>query len=870
MSSLPTGTVTFLFTDIEGSTRLLQALGSSYRDLLADHDDLIRRAVSTTGGLEVSNEGDAFFVVFESAGDAVDAAVSAQRSLAIHEWPAATNLRVRMGLHTGAGVLGGDNYIGLDVHRAARVASTAHGGQVLLSSATASLVNQDLPDDVVLQDLGGHLLKDLVHPEHIYQLVIGGLSADFPPLVTVDAIPNNLPTHLPTFIGRHRELVDATELLESSQLITLTGPGGTGKTRLAIQLAAQVAEKFPDGTFFVSLASIREEDLVPSAIAEALGIQSAGTRLPPLDQLLAFLAGRRILLLLDNFEQILGAAPVVTEILRAAPACTVLVTSRAPLRLGVEQELRVPPLELPDAQLELTLKSPGQSEAVALFIERARTARSDLSLDDDDLKAVAEVTIRLDGLPLAIELAAARVRIMSPPELLARLDIDILAGGPRDVPSRQRTLRNTISWSYDLLDEPSRLLFERFSVFVDGATLEQAESVCGSSDDLGIPVLDGLSQLVEESLLRPPGTEIPRFRMLVTIRQFAAEQLSARGESDAMSRRHAEAYLALAERAEPEMLGKNRSQWLDRLSVENGNLRAALIWALEQQETETSLRLACAQWRFWQMRGHLYEARDRFDEVLALPEQTPEWRANALEGAGGIAYWQGDLEAAQVPWEEALQIQRQLGDPPGIANALYNLSFPVGFSGDITGARELLDEGLVIYQELDDQGGIANIYYAFGALWHNDGLIDEAQNYFQNSIEIFRHLDNPFGLGWALFGAGELLIGVGELGRARSHLDEGLQLFLEAGDMSVIPPFLNDFAALAKASKETDRAVRLAGARDGLSSRTGADPPNVSPVFPELTREALEALEGEPAAAYAEGLSMTQEEAVAYAIDEAL
>ncbi len=868
MSALPTGTVTFLFTDIEGSTRLLQALGPTYRNLQAGHDALIRKAVSSAGGVEVRTEGDAFFVAFQSAGSAVSAAVAAQRSLAAHEWPAGAEVRVRMGLHTGAGVLGGDDYIGLSVHRAARVASIAHGGQVLLSSTTASLVEQDLPDDVALQDLGGHLLKDLAQSEHIYQLVIGGLAAEFPPLATVDAIPNNLPTHLPTFVGRERELAAAAELLERARLVTFTGPGGTGKTRLAIQLAAQVGPQFPDGAFFVSLASIRDEGLVPSAITEALGIHSAGTRLPPLAQLLAYVSGRRILLLLDNFEQVLGAAPAVTQILDAAPACSVLVTSRTPLHLSAEEEIPVSPLELPDAGTPPTLETADQSEAVALFMERAQTARPDLTLDDHDLAAVAEVTIRLDGLPLAIELAAARTNIMTPPELLARLDIDLLTGGPQDVPSRQQTLRNTISWSYDLLEEPAQSLFERFSVFVGGATLDEAEAVCGAAEDLGTSVVEGLSQLVEHSLLRPPSTEIPRFRMLVTLRQFAAEQLSARGETDAMRRRHAEVYLALAERAAPEMLGNDRSKWLDRLSADHGNLRAALSWALEGPEPEIAIRLASAQWRFWQMRGHLYEGQERFDEVLALPEQTLELRAGALEGAGGIAYWQGDLEAARVPYSEALGVERQLGNPAGIANALYNLSFPVGFAGDISGARELLDEGLAIYDELGDQAGIANINYAFGALWYNDGLIEEAHEYFRRTIEISRDLDNPFGLGWALFAAGELRIGVGELDEARADLEEGLQLFLDAGDVSVIPPFLNDFAALAKTDDQMDRAIRLAGARDGLSSRSGADPPNVSPVFPDLTTEVLAALEGEPAVIYAEGLAMTQDEAVAYALHE--
>ena len=438
----------------------------------------------------------------------------------------------------------------------------------------------------------------------------------------------------------------------------------------------------------------------------------------------------------------------------------------------------------------------------------------------------------------------------------------------QDVPSRQQTLRNTISWSYDLLEEPARLLFDRFSVFVEGATLEEAEAVCGAAEDLGTSVVEGLSQLVEHSLLRPPSTEIPRFRMLVTLRQFAAEQLSARGETNAMRHRHAEVYLALAERAAPQMLGNDRSQWLDRLSSDHGNLRAALSWALEQPEPEIAIRLTIAQWRFWQMRGHLYEGQERFDEVLALPEQTLELRAGALEGAGGIAYWQGDLEAARVPYAEALGVERQLGNPAGIANALYNLSFPVGFAGDISGARELLDEGLAIYDELGDQAGIANINYAFGALWYNDGLIEEAHEYFRRTIEISRDLDNPFGLGWALFAAGELRIGVGELDEARADLEEGLQLFLDAGDVSVIPPFLNDFAALAKTDDQMDRAIRLAGARDGLSSTSGADPPNVSPVFPDLTTEVLAALEGEPAVIYAEGLAMTQDEAVAYALHE--
>src|SRR6266540_2992825 len=466
MAELPTGTVTFVFTDIEGSTRLLQELGDRYAAVRDEQASIVRRAIADCNGVEVSTGGDSFFLVFRSPAGAVQAAVAAQRSLATHDWPHSGPVRVRIGIHTGEGVPGGDDYVGIDVNRAARIAEAAHGGQVLISDATRALVERALPEGTALRDLGDHRLKDIVHPEHLHELVIEGLPADFPPPRTLDARPNNLPVQLTSFIGREDEISRIGQLLGRTRLLTLTGAGGTGKSRLALQVAAQVLTEFKDGGFFVDLSSLTDPALVPSAVARALEVPEAAGR-SVLEAVKDHLRDKELLLVVDNFEQVEEAGPVIEDLLTAAPKLKVVVTSRVVLSLRGEQEYVVPPLEPPDPDRLPDVLTLGRFEAVRLFTERARAVRPGFQVTEGNAPAVAEITARLDGLPLAIELAATRTKVLTPEQMLPRLQasLSLLTSGGRTLPERQRTLRGAIAWSHDLLEPAERGLFARLSVF---------------------------------------------------------------------------------------------------------------------------------------------------------------------------------------------------------------------------------------------------------------------------------------------------------------------------------------------------------------------------------------------------------------------
>ncbi|HEX9236931.1 MAG TPA: AAA family ATPase, partial [Actinomycetota bacterium] len=551
---------------------------------------------------------------------AVRAAVAAQRDLAAHDWPDDAPLRLRMGLHTGEGVPGGDDYVGIDVNRAARVADAAHGGQIIVSGATRGLVEHALPEGVSLRDLGEYRLKDIVHPEHLHDLVIEGLPADFPPPRTPDARPNNLPAQLTSFVGREGEIAEVSQILARTRLLTLTGAGGTGKTRLALQVAAAVLAEFPDGAFFADLSALTDAALVPWAVAEALGVPEVVGR-SILQGVKDHLRGRDLLLVLDNFEQVADAGPLIEELLAAAPKLKVMVTSRVVLSLRGEQEYVVPPLEPPDLQRMPDVLTLGRFEAVQLFTERALAANSRFRLTEGNAQAVAEITARLDGLPLAIELAATRTKVLTPQQILPRLQsrLSLLTSGARTLPQRQRTLRDAIAWSHDLLDEPERRLFARLSVFTGGWMLESTEAVC-NPEDLGLDALGGLTSLVDKSLIR--STELadgrPRFSMLETIREFGLEQLRAGGDFEEIARRHAEHFLRLAVEAEPHLTAEDQRDWLDRGDREHPNVRAALRWAIEAGEAGRAQEAAGALWRFWQQRGHLDEGRRWLDEILAM------------------------------------------------------------------------------------------------------------------------------------------------------------------------------------------------------------------------------------------------------------
>ena len=598
MGELPQGTVTLLFTDMEGSTSLLQRVGERYSDVLERCRHLLRTAFHQYHGHEVDSQGDAFFVVFARASDAVSAAVEAQRALALHAWPEGVAVRVRMGLHTGEPHLAAEGYVGLDVHRAARIMNAGHGGQILLSQTTLELVEHDLPKGTSLRELGSHRLKDLEHPSHLYQLITPGLPADFPPLKTLDIYAHNLPLQLTSLIGREQEIAAVCHLLQRQEvrLLTLTGPGGTGKTRLGLQVAAELSETFSDGVFFVNLAPLSDPELVVPTIAQALGVKEASSQ-PLLDLVSAWLREKELLLLLDNFEQVAEAAVEVSALLARCPQLNVLVTSRAVLHLSGEHEFPVPPLSLPNLSHLPDLERLSQYEAVALFIARAQAVKPEFQVTNANTPTVAEICVRLDGLPLAIELAAARSKMLPPQALLARLDqrFSLLTSGAHDVPARQQALRNTIAWSYDLLNAGEQRLFRRLSVFVGGATTETLEALYTTLGDEPGLVLDGIASLIDKSLLQQSEQEAeePRFVMLETIREYGREALTAHGEVEATRQAHAVSYLALAEAAELEWEGPQESVWFAQLEHEHDNLRAAMSWLFERREAEMSLTPGC-------------------------------------------------------------------------------------------------------------------------------------------------------------------------------------------------------------------------------------------------------------------------------------
>ena len=866
-SELPTGTVTFLFSDIEGSTRLLQSLGERYPEVLETHQRLLREAFQAAGGTVVGTEGDSFFVVFPGAAEAVASAVAGQRALEDNEWPEGVRVRVRMGLHTGAGTLGGDNYVGLDVHRAARIAAAGRGGQLLLSETTRALVEEALPGHVTLRDLGDHRLRDLDRAERLYQAVIPGLPSDFPPIRSAEPRLGNLPTSLTSFVGRERALRDVKDLVSRSKLVTLTGPGGTGKTSLALRAAADLQAEMEDGAFLVRLGSISDPDLVIPTIAHAFGIAEQAEH-PPLELLIEHLRAKNVLLVLDNFEQIMAATEAMGELLGQLPRVRTIVTSREPLGLQGEQQYPVPPLETPDVANLPALDRLARYEAVSLFIARASAVRQGFTLTADNAGAIAEICSRLDGLPLAIELAAATTKVLNPQAVLARLvqRLPLLGGASRDVPARQRTLRDTIAWSYDMLPEQQRVLFARLSVFVGGFTLAAAESVCGDAID---DTFEGVASLVNKSLVRQVETPAadPRFAMLSTIREFAADQLAAASQEEAVELLHAQYFLALAERAEPQLTGSGSASALNALAAEDDNLRAALDRAMSRSWIDIALRLGAALWRFWQMRGHLREGRERLGRVLAMPgvEADPAAQIAALSAAGSLAYWMGDLPAAQRAYEDALALSREDGDPRTIAECLYNLAFPVHLQGADVEASAHLHEAASLFQRAGDRAGRAKTLWGLAGMIEADDAASMAMAL--EALGIFQELGDRFHEGWVLQSIAVTARNLGMVDESRDRLAQGMEIFRAAGDLSAMVVFLGTFANLAAFEGDVARALRLGGA--AAASRDATDAGLAAWIGATEERQRLVeriATDADAAQLWAEGQAMSVDEAVDYAL----
>ena len=792
MRELPTGTVTLLFTDIESSTRLLQRVGERYAGLLETCRSLLRAAFLEFGGFEVDTQGDAFFVAFARASDAVAAAVAGQRALCTHAWPEGMTVQVRMGLHTGEPQRSAAGYVGLDVHQAARIMSAGHGGQILLSQTTRDLVEHALPEGVSLRDVGAHRLKDLHHPSQLFQLVTAGLPADFLPLRTLDSSPNNLPLQPTPFIGRQKEVDAVGQLLlrEEVHLVTLTGPGGVGKTRLALQVAAEVSEHFTDGTWFVSLAPISDPDLVIPTITQTLGLREARDQ-SPLEHLKGSLHEKKTLLLLDNFEQVVSAAIPIADLLTICPQLKVLVTSREALHVRAEREFPVPALALPDARHLPDLLALSQYEAVALFIERAQAVKPEFQVTNANAPAVAEICARLDGLPLAIELAAARSKLFPPQALLTRLAqrLPLLTRSARDVPARQQTLGQTIQWSYDLLTAQEQRLFRRLSVFAGGCSWQAIEAVSAACQDDTTPALDAVASLIDKNLLRQTAQEGEELRlaMLETIREYGLEALAASGEMELTRRVHAQYYLALAEEAEPELEGPQQAMWFDRLERDLDNLRAALNGLLEPGEAresiEMALRLATALYLFWIIRHHIREGWTFLERALERSEGIAgSVRAKAFAVAGHLAGWLNDRDRGEALCQQSLALFREVGDTAGFGNAVFYLGMIAFNSGDLAAARSRYEESLVPLKEVGNKNGIAFSLLLLSMLDNFQGEYTKGRSNAEASLLLFRELGNKWGIAVSLQGMAEGFLYEGDADKAHPLLEESLALNKETGD----------------------------------------------------------------------------------------
>jgi predicted ATPase/class 3 adenylate cyclase len=920
---LPAGTVTFLFTDVEGSTTLLHEFGTDrYAHALAEHRRILRETFRAHGGVEVDTQGDAFFVAFPTAPGAVRAAAQAVEKLS------SSPIQVRIGVHTGTPYLGEEGYVGVDVHRAARIAAAGHGGQVLISASTAPLLGTD-----ELHDLGEHRLKDLTQPQRLYQLVVPGLETEFPALKTLENRPTNLPTQPTPLIGRERELVDTANLLRRNEirLLTVTGAAGTGKTRLALQLAADLLEEFPDGVFVVELAAIRDPSLVVATVAETLAVRELPGQ--ALEETLAErLRERRLLLLLDNFEHLLAGAPSLAVFLAAAPHLKLLVTSRAPLRLAAEQEYAVQPLELPDAGQLPDVAALSQYEAIALFVERARAMRPEFQVTNQNARAVADICVRLDGLPLAIELAAARVRALTPQALLRRLEqrLKLLTSGPRDAPARQRTLRGAIDWSYTLLTQPQQRLLCRLSVFVGGCDLEAGEAVCDFDDRLGLDVLEAISSLTENSLLiieqDDPRGEL-RYAMLETIREYASEKLEASSEADVLRRRHAEYFSALATRGErtmhylapaeaPErtMTGQEIPLALapeERAQRELPNLRAALQWTFDKGELELALRLAVAASWGWALSSAYTEGQAWVARAVNETEhlQTLE-RALALFWLAEFAGWQGDYRNAETFNERARALFEQHHDQIGVFRSLLGLTqFEVSL-GDLERARIALEKADMLADGLASDHERALLCFKGAQVEGLAGDYERAHALLEEGLQLCRKLGVPrrqwvnqlINVGWFALeqhdfararaaleeylaeGSGKTPSGIasahdslglvalyeGDREDAALRFRQALALAREAGAKRTMAAAVYGLAAVSAIDGAVERAARLWRAADAIRQSTGSPLSTQEKFIVERYLESARATLGGDVhrSALAGGDSMTLDEALLYSLEQ--
>jgi predicted ATPase/class 3 adenylate cyclase len=874
MAALPTGTVTFLFTDIEGSTTLLQRLGDRrYAEVQEEHRRLLRAAFKEGNGQEVDRQGDSFLVVFSRAREAVGAAVMAQRSLTKYPWPEGAALRVRMGLHTGEPLGGTSDYVGLDVHRAARVCAAGHGGQILLSQAVEVMTARDLPPDVTLRDMGAHRLKDLREPERLFQVVHPDLPSEFPSLKSLDARPNNLPVELTSFVGRDREKAEIGKLLFTGHLVTLMGPGGAGKTRLALQVAAEAMEAFPDGVWLVELAALSDPALVPQTVASALSVREQPGR-SMTNTLRDALRGKSVLVVLDNCEHLVAAcAELSSALLRVCPNLRVLATSREALGASGETTWRIPSLSVPDPKNLPPLDRFKEYDAVRLFTDRAVASDPQFAVTMSNAPAVAQVCYRLDGIPLAIELAAARVKVLAVEQIATRLDdrFRLLRGGSRTTMLRQQTLRATMDWSFDLLSQEERALLRRLSVFAGGWTLEAAEAICSGNGVAACDILDLLARLVDKSLVitETQGGEV-WYRLLETVRQYGGERLVESNEAADIRGLHRDWYLGLAERADRELSGPQTVQWLKRLETEHDNLRSALEWSKATSDgAEAGLRLVGALNRFWSRRGHWREASEWLEGTLARSDEAPpSLRTKAIAGAAYLAWRLGDYRLAITLAEKGMALCRELGDKETSASFLTWMSVVAIHQGSYERATELCEQALNLGRELSNKEimGLQLAHLGIIARYVRD--YERATTLQNESLALFKEIGDKSRIAFVLRNLGRVALHQGDCGRAAACFGESLILCRERGETWLSEEGLEGFAAVASTNGHHKRAARLLGAADQLREMLGwlPSPPDQAD-YDECTASTRAALGDSPfSVAWAEGRAMTLEQAIEYAL----
>lgn len=799
--SLPVGTVTFLFTDIQGSTRLWEEYPEIMQDALARHDALVRQAIERNNGTVFKTAGDSFCAAFPTVLDAITAALTAQLFLQSAPWPEETPIKVRMAIHTGAAEMRDRDYFGPPLNRVARLLSAGHGGQILLSQTAYSLVQDLLPPDITLRDLGEHRLKDLSRPEQTFQLLHPSLLDEFPPLRSLENpnLPNNLPQQTTSFVGREKETAEIRSRIQTQRFVTLTGSGGVGKTRLSLQVAADMLDAFPDGVWFVELASLADPEYVPQTIASVLNVPEESGQTPTFT-LLNALKNKHLLLVLDNCEHVLTAcAQLVGRILQSCSGVRILASSREALGVAGEQTYRVPSLSLPGRKRSITIDTLTQYEAVRLFIDRAVLIRPDFTVTNLNAPAVASICTRLDGIPLALELAAARVRLLTVEEINTRLTdaFRLLTGGSRTALPRQQTLRAAIDWSYNLLTTQEQRFLARLSVFVGGWTIEAAEAVCSgeaTGGDIGVEdweILDLLTALVDKSLV-VADTEgsFAQYRLLETVRQYATEKLLQSGEKDALQTRHRDWYLKFVKEADSHLDGTEASLYLSRLDAEQDDIRVALAWSAHQAEVtrgeegaQQSLDMVNELMRFWDRRGSFRESRQTLESVLSLPgaERATKARAAVLITVGGMHYRLGNLAQSRAFYQESLALQEQLGNKRGKAAVLGSLGNITMDQREYAAALSYIEAALVINREMGNRRWECYNLMCLGNTLSFTGDLDGATSYLHQSLEIAQEIHDSYGECLALLNLSSNYLSLRNWDAAQEASERALVVSQESG-----------------------------------------------------------------------------------------